>query len=383
DFINVGEVEVGMIATRSTVGMETRLTQRALVRASDLLYFNFSLVSPAPRKGRVEDDPECRRVVDLFGRIIDTVSLIDQERIKEEQAQRLYRTRLLLMRFNETNLRNALVPEQWWRLQRDGKDIGYSYVVEEVASDLPRRGMATGPDPKGNGVRVGVRSRAYPEPGVQVDTETWIYVSFDRRNEVWSNIGVISGPDGKKEEFGEFGFADREIKRVLDPQGEPGEQRPDGSFDAGQPPLRVADRYTLSVTRTGHGARPPREIDLPPFYLPQALNHLLCRLVDLNEPKTFLFASWISDRGEVMKRYIDVGAETTVTLDGKKLRAIPIRDRVGYEGSPTVHYMSPDRRYLGAVNEESRITILASDKATLERIWKNADLTRPGVVERK
>src|SRR6185436_20103509 len=38
DFINVGETEVGMIAGRATVGLETPLTQRALVRATDKLY---------------------------------------------------------------------------------------------------------------------------------------------------------------------------------------------------------------------------------------------------------------------------------------------------------------------------------------------------------
>lgn len=382
DFVNVGELEVGMIAARSSVGMETRLTQRALVRATDRLYYNFTFITPASRQGKVEDDPETAKVVELFGKVIDTVRLIDQNRILEEQNQRLFRTRAVLLNFSEANIRKAIVPEQWWRLIRDGKDIGYSYIVEETANDLPRRGVPARQDARGNGVRVGVRSRTFPEKGVQVDTESWFYISFDRKNEVWSNVGIMIKPDGTKEDFGEFGSADKEIKRVRDAGAGFGEERPDGTVDANQPPMAPKEEYTLTATRNTRTLRgQPIERPLPPFYLPQALNHMLGRIVPLNEPKTFLFASWVSEQGEVMKRYIDVEAESYVTIDGKRVRAVPIKDRIGIEGSPTTHYMSPDGRYLGSIAAESKIVILPADKSTIEKLWKDADLRRPGEVK--
>jgi len=384
DFINVGDVEVGMIVVRSMVGLDTRLTQRALVRGTDLVYYNFTFISPAPRQGGVEADPETMKVVELFGKIIDTVQIIDQSRLKEEQNQRLYRTRSVLLSFNEERLRVTLAKEQWWRLIRDGKDVGYSYVVEEVANDLPRHGVPDDARGNGRGIRVGVRSRSFPEKGVQVDSESWLYMSFERKNEIWSSMGLVTKADGTKESFGEFGTADREIRRVIDPQLAVGETLPDGKVDANQPPVRAQEVYTLTVTRNSKTMRGQTlERQLPPFYLPGALNHLLPRVLPQNEPKTYLFASWIGDQAEVMKRYVDVGAEQYVTLDGKRLRAIPVADRIGVEGTVTTHYVSPQGAYLGSLNNDSKILILATDKPALEKIWKDADLTRPAEVSGK
>jgi len=142
--------------------------------------------------------------------------------------------------------------------------------------------------------------------------------------------------------------------------------------------------YTLTVTRNSKTMRGQTlERQLPPFYLPGALNHLLPRVLPQNEPKTYLFASWIGDQAEVMKRYVDVGAEQYVTLDGKRLRAIPVADRIGVEGTVTTHYVSPQGAYLGSLNNDSKILILATDKPALEKIWKDADLTRPAEVSGK
>ena len=386
DFINVGDAEVGMIAARASIGLETLLTQRALVRANDRLYFSFTFISPAPRQGAIEEDPSSRAAVALFGRIVDSVRVIDQSRLIEEQNQRLFRTRALFVNITEERVRESIVPEQWMRLLRDGKDIGYSYVVEEVASDLPRQGVPPNAVPRGErqGVRVGIRSRTFPDSGVQVDAETWLFVTFDRRNEIWSSIGLILNADGTKEAFSEFGSADRERRRILDREAPPGERLPDGTVDEKQPAVRQTEVYTLQVLRNSKAVS-GEEItrDLPPFYLPQALGHLLPRIVPLNEPKTYLFASWVSDQGEVMKRYVDVGAEAYVTLDSRKISAIPVTDKIGVEGAETIHYISPDGRYLGSVNKESKITILATDKATLERIWSSPNLTRPGEIKGK
>jgi len=120
---------------------------------------------------------------------------------------------------------------------------------------------------------------------------------------------------------------------------------------------------------------------LPPFYLPQAMAHLLPRVLPRWEPKGYLFASYVTDQHEVAKRYVDVGDEQEVTLGGQKVRAIPIKDRIGLEGSVTTHYVSPQGAYLGSVNEDSKLTILPTDRATLEKMWANANLTRPADVE--
>jgi hypothetical protein len=138
----------------------------------------------------------------------------------------------------------------------------------------------------------------------------------------------------------------------------------------------------LNVTHVSKQATAePVQRTLPVFYIPQALGHLLPRLLPLFEQKGYMFASYVSENREVMSRYVDVEREEQVNLGGKTLRAIPIRDRIGLEGAVTTHYMSPDGAYLGSVNEETKITILPTDRATLLSIWKDADLSRPGDLE--
>jgi len=56
---------------------------------------------------------------------------------------------------------------------------------------------------------------------------------------------------------------------------------------------------------------------------------------------------------------------------------------LGLEGSVTTHYFTADGKYLGSVNPESKITVLPADRSTIERLWKNADLSRPAEVEQK
>ncbi|MGC3944257.1 MAG: hypothetical protein QM762_07035 [Chryseolinea sp.] len=77
-------------------------------------------------------------------------------------------------------------------------------------------------------------------------------------------------------------------------------------------------------------------------------------------------------------RYVDVGPQTNVKLGAAgPQRAIPIKDRLGIEGSVTTHYVSPDGKYLGSVSDAG-ITVLPTDAATLVSIWKTPNLTRPG-----
>ena len=64
--------------------------------------------------------------------------------------------------------------------------------------------------------------------------------------------------------------------------------------------VKLIDVYTLFVHRvTKKVTAPDIERDLPPFYLAQGLGHLLPRLMPLNEPRGYLFASYISGDAEV------------------------------------------------------------------------------------
>jgi hypothetical protein len=93
-----------------------------------------------------------------------------------------------------------------------------------------------------------------------------------------------------------------------------------------------------------------------------------------------MFASYVPEQQKVMARYVDVGVEQEVTLGRHSIDAIPVTDRIGLEGSITTHYVSATGQYLGTVSPGSKIEILPSDAPTLERMWKDVDLSRPGAV---
>jgi hypothetical protein len=348
-------------------GASGYLVQQAAIQANDQLYYLLTMNSPGAKtaKAAETDDPNEKAAADAFKQMLDSVKLLDRSIIKDDQNERLYRTRAFFVTLNARKLRETIIPEQWMRLRREGKDIGYTYIVEE-------------PDNAGgsDGIKIGIRSRSYPDPNSQVDGETWFYVTGDRRHENWSNLVWIQNLAAHtSDQMAEIGSSDRRVTRAADESDliAKGDKN-----DPNQPKVRVSDVYTLNVQAVGKSAAvAPINRSLPPFYLPEAVGHLLPRLLPRREPKTFLFATYVSDRREVMMRYVDVGTEKEVELDGQRVMAVPISDRVGLEGSVTIHYVSPEGKYLGSVNKDSKITVLPTDAATLQKMWANADLSRP------
>lgn len=362
DVIDLGANKVGMLASRTNVGAQRRLFQQALIQATDTQYYVLLFNSPAAAKDAdpQQPDPREKEAVDAFTSVLDTVQLLDRSSIKEDQDQRLFRTRAFFVNLTDARVKRALVPEQWFRLIRDGKDIGYTYVVEEAYKQ------------GGNdGVRIGVRSRTVPDKGVQVDAESWLFSSNDRRHETWTNVAAVGDGAKTNNYSSEVGYSDVEVKHAVSPDAEPGQKNP---------PIVTSETHNLSVTRsTKTQNQKPITRPVPPWYLTQAFGHLLPRIVPTDVPRTYMFATYVSDQGEVMSRYVDIGRPMPVSLvpGGTSQIAVGIKDRIGLEGSVTTHYVTPDGRYLGSVNADSKITILASDKDAILKLWNNANLTRP------
>ncbi|MGB7156549.1 MAG: hypothetical protein WBD40_00700 [Tepidisphaeraceae bacterium] len=401
DVVTVGDYSVGMLAARFPVGLKRVLSQHAIIRADDRLYYTLSLTTPAARQRddgtTPDDDLEERRAVEAFRAVVDTVMLLDRTPVLDDQRFRLYRSRALFVNVTPTRLRATLAAadanernlethgdgkgEQYLRILQDGKDVGYSYVVENEEKRGANDGLSVGarsritltPAPATQPADgANAKSAAAPLP-VQTDSESLMWMSLDRKHETWRAV-VVATENGKtRGHTTEIGASDRQTERVLDRDLPVGEK-----IDPRNPPVRNEDIYTLTVTTaSGKVNAEPVTRSLPPFYLPQALAHLLPRLVPLNDPKTYMFASFVTDTREVMSRYIDVEREQLVTLDGKRRSAIPVRDRIGLDGSVTTHWMSPEGKYLGSTNDDTKVTILPSDAETLRKLWADAQLTAP------
>ena len=384
---------LGLVAMRYTLEGQRRLTQQAIFQANEYLYYVLMLTTPGNRSGDTEpaEDPKERQAVDVFSQMVDSVQLLDRTKIRHEQDERLYRTRSFFVNLTADKLRAALVPEQWFRVLKDGKDIGYTYVVEETAAEIPRHSKHDVAEPdnegkelvthphvrSGNDILIGVRSRLVTDGTrsdqtkgpVQTDSENWFFVTGDRHHEDWTRAVVMDdGKSVKKQYVEEFGASDRHLVNKAD---------------------GVREGRTLSVEQISSFQNlDPINRDLPPWYLPQAVSHLLPRIVSLKEPKTYMFAVYVSESREVMERYVDVGRPEDFVLNGQRIHAIPFRDRLGMEGSLTTHYVSatPDVQgrytYMGSENKDTGISVVATDGPTLQKIWSDANLTRPRVLDR-
>ncbi len=333
---NIGNYDVGMVAFRYRRELQRKFVQEAIIQANDQLYYLVSLTVPGRQESIIplnkegdeatEDKGE-RRAVETFRRIIDSVRLLDRKSIKQDQDERLVRTRSLFLSFTARKVIATIVPEQWLRITRDGKDIGYSYVVER-------------PERIGNvdAVTVGVRTRTMDgglaKPFPREEAESWFHASLDRRHEDWTKLTVYDDGLPKTanhpwKKMTEFASSDKKTRKFAVGEGS-GIDR--GELDDPKAPrLAFKDEYLLNVQYTGNsgiiGDMEAVNRQLPIFYLPQAFQHLLPRLVPPNEVKTYLVATYGSDAHEVMLRYIDVLAEQSVTLAGRTLRRADSRPR--------------------------------------------------------
>ena len=76
--------------------------------------------------------------METFQAVLDTVELLDQRPIRRDQDDRMYASLAFYVGLGAAGkLENTLVPKQWFRVQRNGKDVGYVYTVEEIAEGIP------------------------------------------------------------------------------------------------------------------------------------------------------------------------------------------------------------------------------------------------------
>jgi hypothetical protein len=383
EIVNVGEHGVGMAALRFNVASQRYLRQQAIFQVDESLYYVFNLTTPAAKKGRPEDNPNERQAAETFRAMIDTIQILDRAWIKTDQVNRLYRTRALFIDWSfkgGQRIKDAIIPETWLRFIRDGKDIGYSYVAEEAVDG---KDVKSNPGRAFDGVLIRIRSRTM-ENGNQIDVGSELFTSLDRKHEDWAHVVNYVTNKGQKNEdrkqTSEYGFSELRMTRIVD------HDAPRDPKDPKAPPGHEIESYKLSVTRPVRDKdtmAKPEYYTPSPWYIPQAAGAMLPRLLPLNRPVTYLFQSYVSEQKEVVHRYVDVGYEKEVQLGGQTVRAIPISDRIRLEGTPTIHYMSPDGKYLGSVNEQAKLVILPTDKATLLKIWKDVEMNKEEVTPKE
>ena len=136
DIINGDSNYVGMIALRFTLGTQRWLRQQAILQVNDQLYYILNLTTPAGKinpgddEDKLPPDPSEKAAVAAFAAVVDSIKIIDRAPIKEDQNQRLFRTRSLFLYWTSQKFDAIKVDRQYYRILHDGKDVGYSYVLE-------------------------------------------------------------------------------------------------------------------------------------------------------------------------------------------------------------------------------------------------------------
>ena len=375
-----GDTQIGMLAGRYVTGPRRFLKQQAFVLVNqpgiseNQFYFMFDFTTPTtPDWPATAPDPAERAAVELFRRVLDSVEIFDMRAVIREQEDRLFRTRTLFVNLTEERVTKALQPEQGYLYLRDGKPVGYTYVYEEIG----KRGSDTG-------VIIDVRAYSESPDGPKVTAAHELFATVNRKQETWASVlnthDVARDQAGKPildakgmpqpftDHFQEVGTSVMEARRVF--------QRDPLSRVEG---FTLVDRYALIVNQsTPAGTRRPVERELAPYYLPQAFSHLFPRLLPLVEPKGFEVVIWVSSEGEVIRRYLDVEQDRRVTIGGKPVRAIAVKDQIGQEGVPTYHYFALEGgKYLGSMTEANKTMVVPVDKATILERWPTADLSPP------
>jgi hypothetical protein len=360
DKINIVDADVGMIVLRYTQNLKDMLAQQAIVQRNAQIYYLIALTTPGAGKGGKDAaGTETERLaVETFRGVLDSVKLLDDQQVRDDQNARLIRTRGLLVNLvssdpeRKSPLEQVLIPKQWTRILKNGKDIGYATYEEKMGA---RKGAQ-------QTIEIRTRSRITPGNDIQNDVGSILNASIDFRHEDWSTVTQTSNlklraanPAAyKAPQLAEFGVSDR---RTVQGQG---------------------DVFSLQVIYEATDARAePVVRELPPFYLPQAVSHLLPRLVPIGTPKTYMFAVYVPETREVMARYIDVRAPQKVQFNNQVVRATMVSDRIGLEGPVTTHYFAADHTWLGSENDTTGIRILPSDEKTLLALWKDANLAAP------
>ena len=389
DLVPVGPRSVGLVEARDQKGTEVVLSQIALI-PDGRRYFIVQMLSP-----RQNDAPPGapaaavtaaglaleQQARQAFQRTLGTFTLTDRRLFAEEQKRRLYNTQQLWVQLDRKRVEAALEPVHFLRIVRDGKDVGYVQVDEQVAQLHKDDGIyvvtrehlltpaaaaptpAATPAPGGTVPAAGPRGPLVP---TQLDREARFFATFDRAHESWSLQTRLN--DSAATDSFELGNSDAVTVRRLNPVAL--QQGVLARAGNGQAPVVNQDVDTLQVdSYRGSAAAAPTyttRVD-PRNYLPQALAQLLPRVLPVDEPKQYLFAFYVGEQRTVIYRYVDVGVERAVDLDGQSVRAVPIGDRVGADGVVTTHYVDrASGQWLGTSGDDGRLLVLPTNPQSLQ-----------------
>lgn len=382
DRINLGKNDAGLVIARYSRGAQTWLHQLALIQSSpntknepqsDAVYYAIDFETPSGHLASQKPeqaDPSEQTAFGIFEAILDSVVLIDQRPIIEDQQNRIFRALSLQVNI-PGRVRQAIIPEQYFRVLRNGKDAGWIAQFEEWGIRRDRKGNPT------EGLIVARASEELvAETGTRLNKSEEMFCIPDRNkaDEQWVTISTAER-GGIKQQATEWGQSQKTTRTVL---------LEGNHIDAKgklEPNAGIKEEYKLNVSVADQTAVRTTGRELPAYYLPAAEAAMIHRLIDFREQKGYLFLVWVPSEQQLINRFIDVGPLQEVKLDGKTVPAVVIKDRISLEGDPTFHYLSPTGQYLGSFAPATGMLVLPAQLQQLNQLYPNSKITRPSTLD--
>lgn len=394
---NAQSARVRLIVIRYGQSDQPRLLQQAIIQANSRVFYTVQMVSESTSRAVLaegSEDPAERQAAEAFGAMFDTVKILDRTQVRAEQDKRLLQTRMMMINFNRANVEKKLQKERYLRYERDGRDVGWEFESEDIAT----QGNLTG-------VRIWKASHLVTGAETHQDQIFSAFASFDRKYSIWERRSALF--DGKRySHFDEVGTADHTTElRAVAPESSlesndatsevltPDQGTAPGTTQAPRRPgprVIPVTRFVLNVSlRHGSSTDKPLNWELPPEYLSECMNELLPRMVAGNDARGLMFLSYVSQQQSLMLRYIDVMGMQKVSIDHTPQEAYVIAERIGLTGQPVMHYVSLNGQYLGSMSKqklsdgsESVFWTLPTDAESIRQRWPDAQLSLPLAKER-
>ena len=260
---NIADGDVGMIAAAHHA--EPQAAARAAARSCrrpTSCTTCITLKTPGAAKGAKEDEAATseRLAIETFRQVLDSVKLLDLGAVRADQDARLYRTRGLLVNLTGERLKNVAHPPavDARHQERQGRRL-HLRRGDDAAQGRP--GRRRDPPPLAAAAAGGPAGRLGVDP---------LRLGRPAARGLVDAHGIRQREGARQAAEGVQAAAARRVRR----------RATGGRCRAGATctPCRCSSRASRERLE-------PVGRDLPPFYLPQAVSHLLPRLVPVGEPK--------------------------------------------------------------------------------------------------
>ncbi len=324
--VRVESVQPGRLAGRDALfvqlqsGAKARFWQtEARVLADEGHFLVVAVHGPLGIRDRLE---EIRRET------TSTLRLLDREALAAARRANLARGRDLLRSISPGDLtRAARAEDRWYLYRRDGKDAGFFHL----ATTRARRGLTSG-------VQVRTFARLELRTGQVMFVRRVLFATPDRSKERWSETARVYKHGALVKRMSETG------------------QTEGGVISC-----------TISDGSKSKARRKPIPPALAAHYLPRAFAPLLPRLVDLDTPSGYAFATYTTAANAFDQRTLTVAEPEKIVLGSGTEQAVRLTDRVAADAAAAVLHVRKNGTLLRMRLEEGLAMELAGRRAVLRR----------------